>query len=143
MPIFVPTIVNIPPPAQIISMDGTPYDEILQSLVNNFYRIENIYIKASNLSQINEPLYITKYDANGNKLATNVVTALDINQFQYALNLDFKELNMVLNGQLVINYNLHAGNIVYMIFTTKQFGTQYLLPKDDLLDNDDFFENEL
>lgn len=142
MPIFVPTIVNIPPPAQIISMDGTAYEEILQSLVNNSYKVENIYLKALNLNQISEPLYITKYDVNGNKTATTQVTALDVNQFQFALNLNVKELNLVLNGQLVINYNLKAGETVYMIFTTKQFGTQDLLPKDDLL-NDDFFENEM
>lgn len=142
MPIFVPTIINIPPPAQIISMDGTPYEEILQSLVNNSYKVENIYLKASNINQISEPLYITKYDVNGNKIATTQVTALDVNQFQFALNLDVKELNLVLNGQLIINYNLRAGETVYMIFTTTQFGTQDLLPKDDLL-NDDFFENEM
>lgn len=143
MPVFGPSIVNIPPPAQIISMDGTPYEEILQSLVNNFYLVENIYIKASNLSQINEPLYITKYDVNGNKLATTMVTALDVNQFQFALNLDAREMKMVLNGQLVINYNLQAGQTVYMIFTTKQFGTQMLLPTDNILTDDEFFENEM
>jgi len=120
-------------------MDGTSYEEILQSLVSNFYKVEKIYIKAENVNQISKSLFITKYDVNGDKLATTKVVALDSNQFQFALNLDVKELNLILNGQLVINYDLMPNQIVYIIFTTKQFGLKDLLPPDDLL-TDDFYE---
>lgn len=136
-----PTPFTLPyPPLSIISLDSTSYGQILQSLAGTTYEIFNIYLKANSNSQILQPLIMNKKNAEGNIEKYNLVTFVDPNQFNPALNIDISNKRLILDGLNNINYTALPGETIFMFLDVIQAQNTDLLPVDLIFnDGDDFF----
>ncbi len=123
---------------EVKSTDGTSYAEIQQSLGTTTYEVSNVYYKANNNAQLLNPLRLKKYDAEGNFEFKPKVIAIDPRQFISAINLDFSNDDVILNGQLIIRMKLLSNQQVMLVLDVIERSPSDWLPKSDILNNDFF-----
>lgn len=80
-------IVSPTPIVSVTGASGTPYNEIQASIGTSFnYLVKNIYQKATNLSQLLQPLILRKFNQRGEKEQMNLQMMVDPYQDQASLN---------------------------------------------------------
>jgi hypothetical protein len=91
MAIYTPTVTNYPSGVVIIeSEDGTSYNTIQESLSGSHnYQINEVYLKANDISQILQPITFERYDSNGDILQDKRIPAVDPFSFQPSIKIDF------------------------------------------------------
>jgi hypothetical protein len=101
MPSVLPNISTLPLPAtQVTSQGATSYETIQTSISGGYaFLVLGIYQYATNNAQLNEPITLKRYDANGVKNLMVLTPTIDPYQFTSALNLPTMKYNYVLDGQ--------------------------------------------
>lgn len=126
--IYSPTITVSPTPLlEVASTDATPYEEIQETQGNIVYEAESLYFQAQTIEQINTPLEVQKYDANGNLKSTKKIDLADVNQVQPVRNLDLKKEPIIFDGRTRFNIELQPNETVKLYFKTKQIESSDLL----------------
>ena len=139
MPIFAPTITNYPNGVvTVASNDGTPYSSIIQSMGSFVYGINEMYLKANDVSQILQGYQFKRYDANGT--LESFVDAPTIDPYQYQSSVFFKlaKDNVVLDGKTNLDFELLPNESLYIIIYTEQFANRDLVPRTNFFNNDFF-----
>jgi hypothetical protein len=127
-----PTVTNYPNGVvSVISMDGTPYDEIQTSMGSVLYKIVEVYLVSSNASQVLQPLKVKEYSVNGNiRLLVDIPT---IDPYQYQNSLFFKPIKeVVLNGNASISFDILGNSSINFIFYVKEIANAFFLKEPSL-----------
>ncbi len=130
--VFSPVIIiNSTPAVSITVADaGVPpitYAQVLNSLGTYVYLINSLYLYSSNISQLISTYNYNRYDSDGKKIISNVITTVDPYQQAQSLNVDLKDFatQVVLNGNSSVSTTLLPN--VYLQFTlyAKRVTTSY------------------
>lgn len=147
MAVHTPTVTTFPNGVVTIeSEDDTQYDTIQEALVGSHnYKIDNIYLKTNDVSQILEPITFRKFDSNGNVNEDKTVPTVDPFSFQPSIEIDFKGKENILDGRTEIVYNVKANETVYFYLDTTVIDNGTLLGEqkgfnEDFLKTYDFFQ---
>lgn len=82
-----PIITNLSSPAiQVVSVSDLAYNTLNNSIGASIYAFENLYQWSSSLNQLLEPIYLKKFNKNGNKEVQFLNMVVDPYQFTSALN---------------------------------------------------------
>jgi len=148
MAIYTPTVTTYPSGVVVIeSEDGTTYDAIQQSVSGSHnYQINEVYIKANDISQILQPITFQKYDANGDILQDKRIPTVDPFSFQPSIKINFKNKDYILDGRLEIDYSIKPNEKVFFFLQTTVLDNGSLLGDDrslpkDFLKTYDFFQD--
>lgn len=101
MPSVPPNVSTLSAPAtQVTSMGATNYETIQTSISGGYaFLVLGIYQYATNIAQLNEPITLKKYDANGVKNLMVLTPTIDPYQSSSALNLPTMKYGYALDGQ--------------------------------------------
>ena len=130
----------------IESEDATEYNSIQESVVGSHnYKINKVYLKTNDVSQILEPITFKKFDSNGNVQEDKTVPTVDPFSFQPSIDIDFKGKENILDGRTEIIYNVKANENVYFYLDTTVIDNGSLLGEQkgfdkDFLETYDFFQ---
>ena len=148
MATYTPTFTNYPSGVVIIeSEDGTSYNTVQESISGSHnYQINEVYLKANDLSQLLQPIGFQKYDSNGDILQDKRIPAVDPFSFQPSIKINFKNTDYILDGRLEIDYSLKPNEKVYFYLDTTVLDNGSLLGDDRSLPEDflrtyDFFQD--
>mgnify|MGYP006274453983 CR=1 FL=1 len=152
--IFTPTITtNTTPAISVTAADsGVPpvtYAQIKQSLGTYVYKVDKLYVYSENLNQLIGAINYNIYDADGNKLVTNVITTVDPYQGTTAIYKDLTEFvtEVIFNGNSSISATILPNTYVRVQFFTKRitnsFGQNLLAFKEmeRIFRKPDFFQS--
>ena len=104
---YAPTITVSPTPLiAVTTSDLTTYDEIQETQGTINYEAQSLYFQANSIEQVNEPIDIEIYDANGELDKTKRINVADPTQFQPVKDIDFKNDPLIFNGRTRLNLNL-------------------------------------
>lgn len=146
--IYAPTVTVSPTP--FIGVDTTTltnYEEVLESQGNVVYQATSLYYQAQSLEQINEPIEIETYYADGSTRGNKRINLTDVNQSQFAKNIDLKKDPIVFDGRTRLNLNLKPNEDIKLYFQTFQLESSDVLNggynffNDDFSDTYGFFED--
>lgn len=148
MATYTPTVTNYPSGVVIIeSEDGTSYNTIQESISGSHnYQINEVYLKANDISQILQPITFERYDSNGDILQDKRIPAVDPFSFQPSIKIDFNNKDYILDGRLEIDYSLKPNEKVFFYLDTTVLDNGSLLGDDKSLPKDflktyDFFQD--
>ena len=101
MPSVPPNISILPQPATIVTAQGATSYETIQTSISGGYAflVLGIYQYTNNLLQLNNPISLKQYDANGSKNLMVLTPTIDPYQSTSALNLPTMKYNYVLDGR--------------------------------------------
>jgi hypothetical protein len=101
MPSVPPNISILPQPATIVTAQGATSYETIQTSISGGYAflVLGIYQYTNNLLQLNTPISLKQYDANGTKNLMVLTPTIDPYQGTSALNLPTMKYNYVLDGR--------------------------------------------
>jgi hypothetical protein len=111
--------------------DGTAitYSQIQQSLGQQIYNVDGIYIYSENVSQLIGPIQYQRYNADGSQYFQSIVTAIDPYAANaLALNIDTTKYNQpfIINGNSSFQTDILPGTAVQVKFystrITNSFG---------------------
>jgi len=111
--------------------DGTAvtYSQIQQSLGQQIYNVDGIYIYSENVSQLIGPIQYQRYNADGSQYFQSIVTAIDPYAANaLALNIDTSKYNQpfIINGNSSFQTEILPGTAVQVKFystrITNSFG---------------------
>jgi len=110
------------PAVSVTSVGDLDYDTLNASIGSFAYRMENIYQYVTNIDQLLQPLYLKKYNKQGDKHVRYLATTVDPYQFTSALstptnNLDYDfdsnnafEPTLLPNVSLDLRFNIREMN---------------------------------
>jgi hypothetical protein len=138
-----PTIIqNDSTGVTVQGVNGFTYEQFLNSLGSNVFRVLEMYLTASSLPQLNQAISYNISDASG-KDASEVIT-LDIDPYQKvsAFSKDLRDRNIILNGQSSLSFNILAGESLMIQLRSEQYNVSDGLnvlsePNKDMLDGKD------
>ena len=101
MPSVPPNVTILPQPATIVTAQGATSYETIQTSISGGYAflVLGIYQYTNNLLQLNNPISLKQYDANGTKNLMVLTPTIDPYQGTSALNLPTMKYNYVLDGR--------------------------------------------
>jgi|TARA_Y100000114_G_C11732068_1_gene314168 hypothetical protein len=118
---YAPTITTQSTPfIAVTTSDLTPYTEIQETQGSISYQANSLYYKAETLDQINAPILVQTYDANGDLTDENKVNLADPSQFQTVKNIDLADNPIVFDGRTRIIIPLFPQENVQLFFQTKR-----------------------
>ena len=136
--LYAPIITVSPTPfISVDTSDLTSYDEIQETQGTIVYQAESLYFQANTIDQINEPIDVEIYNADGKLEKNKRVNVADTNQFQPIKNIDLKKEPIIFDGRTRINLNLLPLENIKLYFNTRQ-----LEPTDFLKGGADFFSED-
>ena len=145
---YAPIVTVSPTPLiAVTTSDLTTYDEIQETQGTIKYEAESLYFQANSIEQVNEPLDIEIYDANGKLDKTRRINLTDPNQIQPVVDIDFKDNPIIFNGRTRLNLNLLPNENIKLYFKTQQTEPSDFLEgakeffSEDFLDTYGFFED--
>ena len=126
-------IINHATPAlSVLNIDNgaaISYSQIQQSLGQQIYNVEGIYLYSENASQLIGPIQYQRYNADGSQYFQSIVTAIDPYAANaLALNIDTTKYNQpfIINGNSSFQTNILPGTAVQVKFystrITNSFG---------------------
>lgn len=139
MPIYIPTITSfINNIVNVVSIDSTSYEAIINSMGSYYYEVTALYLKANNNNQILESFTFKRYDVNGTLESFAQIPTIDPYQYQISKNIKLERDNVVLDGRTNLDFTLLPFETLFLIFSTNQIANKDLLPETDFLNNDFF-----
>jgi hypothetical protein len=104
MAIFTPTVITTSSGLSITMAGGVTYQEFLNSLGRDYYRLVGFYISAQSASQINRIISYEIIDADGNIYQEKINIEIDEYQRQNAYVKDLSDRNILLTGLSSISF---------------------------------------
>jgi hypothetical protein len=145
---YAPTITVSPTPLiSVTTGDLTTYEEIQETQGTVSYEAKSIYFQANTVAQINEPIDIETYNADGNLDRTKRINLADPNQFQPVKDIDLNNDPIIFNGRTRLNLNLLPNENIKLYFKTQQVEPSDFLEggkkffSKDFLDTYGFFQD--
>lgn len=139
MPIYIPTITSfINNIVNVVSIDSTSYEAIINSMGSYYYEVTALYLKANNNNQILESFTFNRYDVNGTLESFAQIPTIDPYQYQISKNIKLERDNVVLDGRTNLDFTLLPSETLFLIFSTNQIANKDLLPETNFLNNDFF-----
>lgn len=121
MAVTVPTVIIDGSGGVSIDVVGMTYEEFLNSLGNNVYKVLEIYMTASSMQQFFQQIKYHISDATGLQYDKLLNYAVDPYQKVPAYKIDLRDDNIILNGQSNIDFNILPGEslMLQMLCETK------------------------
>lgn len=144
MPSVPPNITVLSAPAtQVDSQGATNYQTIQTSISGGYsYLVIGIYQYSSNLFQLNEPITLKKYNANGDKNLMVLTPNIDPYQSSSGLNLPTMKYGYVLDGQNGFYPTIKANTTVNFRIRVESTSAMDLDPKmENNFQTFEFFDN--
>jgi len=146
---YAPTITVSPTPLiSVTTSDLTSYDEIQETQGTISYQADSIYFQTETVEQVNEPLDIEIYDADGNLKKTKQINPTDPNQFLPVKNISLENDPIIFDGRTRLNLNILPNENIKLYFQTRQVEPSDLLKEntrkffsEDFLKTYDFFQD--
>lgn len=146
---YAPTITVSPTPLiSVTTSDLTSYDEIQETQGTISYQADSIYFQTETIEQVNEPLDIEIYDADGNLKKTKQINPADPNQFLPVKNINLENDPIIFDGRTRLNLNILPNENIKLYFQTRQVEPSDLLKEntrkffsEDFLKTYDFFQD--
>lgn len=121
MATYAPAIVNnATAPLQVSGTGGVSYDQILNSLGDFNFLVEQIYLSASSMQQILQNIGFQKFDATGNLDGQQIVPSPDPYQKVPAIYLDTKGKKVILDGRSNMYLDILTAEIITLILFCDQ-----------------------
>jgi len=140
--IYLPTITTYPSGViSVRSLDGTSYNQVVNSMGSSVFLVDSVYIKSSNNQQITVPIQYQKYDANGNVVSFSKRGTVDPYQVQTSLEIDMKKERLMFDGTLSALIPILALETCYLFFYIDELSKKDFLGKKDMFAENDFFKN--
>jgi len=125
--IFAVNVINNTQPAvsvQVADAGEFPltYNQIKNSLGNQVYNIQGLYLYSNNLTQLLGVIQYQKYDSSGEQAVRSIALAVDPYQASNALNVDLRKDNAfyILNGNSSVSFTLLANtNLTFKMYTQR------------------------
>lgn len=118
------------------------YSSIQQSFASSNFELANYYCLVKRpmaaQQQIAKPLYFRRYDVSGIKADCPKVITISPNQFQNAVSIPFPPADVEFNGQYFYEYDMLAGQQVFIVMDVYEKSAINLLPNKK---SDVFFKN--
>lgn len=139
MPVYIPTVTSfVNGVVSVISIDGTSYQSILNSMGSFVYGVDEVYLKANSNSQILNGFTVEQYDVNGYIKSFEQKPTIDPYQYQNSVFFKMAEENVVLNGQTTFDMNILPNEVIFMVIYTEQLAVRDYLSGNSFFDNDFF-----
>ena len=122
----------------VISIDGTSYESILNSMGSFVYGVDNVYLKTNSNSQILNGFTVEQYDVNGYIKSFDQKPTVDPYQYQNSVFFKMTKENVVLNGQTTFNIDMLPNEVVFMVIYVEQLALRDYLSGNSFFDNDFF-----
>lgn len=107
MPVYSPTIVvNNIPPVSITMVGALTYQEFLNILGIEVFKINELAIEALGFDQLREPYTYNIFDASGIQSTEVIKPRPDPYQKQPIIYLSLKDKSFILNGQSELSFNI-------------------------------------
>jgi len=144
MPVVPPNISILPIPAiQVMSIGDVSYQTIQQSIGTYFYKINNIYIYASNLDQLLQPIGLKKYNKFGDKQIRILQPMIDPYQQSSALDQTMLGLDYIFDSNNGFYPTISANTSVNFQFSTTEISHQDYLQGVDNFQNIEYLQDYL
>lgn len=146
---YAPTITVSPTPLiSVTTSDLTSYDEIQETQGTISYQANSIYFQTETIEQVNEPLDLEIYDADGNLKKTKQINPTDPNQYLPVKNINLENDPIIFDGRTRLNLNILPNENIKLYFQTRQVEPSDLLKEntrkffsEDFLKTYDFFQD--
>lgn len=130
MPTYAPSItINATPPLSITGAGGVSYEEILNSLGDFNFMVEEIFLSAVTISQILQNLSFNKFDSTGTQDIQQIVPNVDPYQRISSIYIDTAGKKIILDGRSSMAFDVGAGEIMTMILYCRQKDVRQKLKK--------------
>ena len=141
MSTYTPTITTSATPfIAVTTSDLTPYTEIQETQGSIMYEATGLYFKASSIEQVNEPVIVARYNADGNLNDFKKINVADPNQFQPVKNIDLSDEPIIFDGRVKLDIKLLPLSSVELYFDTQEIGGGDLLKDRGQFFSEDFME---
>jgi len=138
---YTPTVIISPTPFVSFTPSGvTTYNEIAQSQGAIKYKIDTMYIKAKNITQINRPITFQKYGANGDLANIVEVNLTSPSQYQPAKNIELSDKNIIFDGEMRMSVVIEPNEIIHIIFQITSTEPSIYLKEDGRFFSEDFLD---
>lgn len=125
--IFAVNVINNTQPAVSVEVadSGVPsltYNQIKNSLGNQVYNIQGLYLFSNNLTQLLGVIQYQRYDSSGEQAVRSIALAVDPYQFANALDVDLRKDNAfyILNGNSSVSFTLLANTtLTFKMYTQR------------------------
>ena len=118
---YAPTItVQAEPFISVTTTDLTPYSEIQETQGAISYQATELYYQAETIEQINAPIIVQQYDADGVLNNESRINVANPNQFQTSKNIDLKSEPIKFDGRTRINVELFPNENLKLYFQTQR-----------------------
>lgn len=98
------------------TIGGTTYQQILQSLGTYVYGANFIYISAGTISEINQAVFYSHFNAAGNQIQTYLPFSPDPYQNQASLYYQADDEEIVFDGFSNMSINIYPNSLVFLKF---------------------------
>jgi hypothetical protein len=144
MPVVPPNISTLSTPAiQVRSIGDVSYKTIQQSIGTYFYKVNNIYIYASNLDQLLQPVGLKKFNKFGDKQIRILQPMIDPYQQTSSLNQTMLGLDYVFDSNNGFYPTISANTSVNFQFSTTEISHQDYLKGEDNFQNIEYLQDYL
>ena len=116
------------------STNAVTYQQIRNSLGNQVYEVQGLYLYSDNDSQLIGVIKYNRYDVSGNIDITNIVTTIDPYQFVGAIVVDLKEKTntpIVFNGNSSVATTILPNTYVQVKFLAKRVTNSFGMNLDN------------
>ena len=118
---YAPTItVQSEPFIAVTTSDLTPYSEIQETQGTISYQATELYYQAETVEQVNAPIVVQQYNADGTLTNQSKINLTNPNQFQTAKDIDLQENPITFNGRTRINVELFPNENLRLYFKTQR-----------------------
>ena len=118
---YAPTItVQSEPFIAVTTSDLTPYSEIQETQGTISYQATELYYQAETVEQVNAPIVVQQYNADGTLTNESKINLTNPNQFQTAKDIDLQENPITFNGRTRINVELFPNENLRLYFKTQR-----------------------
>ena len=135
-------IVSPTPIVSVTGASGTPYNEIQASIGTSFnYLVKNIYQKATNLSQLLQPMILRKYNKRGEKHQMNLQMMVDPYQDQASLNQSAIGYDYILDSNNAMFVFVEGNSTINFRIDVDEFGDTDLMEGKSNFDDMEFLQD--
>lgn len=124
---YSPTISNVIPSVSVTLPNGVTYQQFLASLGSWVYWFDVLYLFTDTQAQLSQPMNYNYTNIDGNERVLNVIPAVDPYQFAKSLFLNIQELDIVLDGQATVSFNLMPYSFLKLKLYGDSMAITYLL----------------
>ena len=109
-------IISITMPPTSVQGVGMTYNQFMNSLGKYNYGIEFFYMSADTYQQIGQPVYYTRFTADGNQIATIMPFSVDPYQSQPSIYFEADPEVIILTGLSSLTFNFFPNSVIYLKF---------------------------